>query len=184
LGRLTRSGVRIKHLLDDLLDFNRAALGKGVSINVADVELAQVCALEIEDLQSAHRDRMIRFSATGNLRGVWDAARIQQLLSNLLKNAIDHGAPDEAIEVRATGTEREVALSVHNRGAAIPQATLTQLFEPLKRGDSGGDRRRSNAHLGLGLFIAREIARAHGGSIHASSDDRETIFTLHLPRSI
>jgi signal transduction histidine kinase len=184
LGRLTRSGVRIKHLLDDLLDFNRAALGKGVSINVADVELAQVCALEIEDLQSAHRDRMIRFSATGNLRGVWDAARIQQLLSNLLKNAIDHGAPDEAIEVRATGTEREVALSVHNRGAAIPQATLTQLFEPLKRGDSGGDRRRSNAHLGLGLFIAREIARAHGGSIHASSDERETIFTLHLPRSI
>ena len=184
LGRLTRGGVRIKHLLDDLLDFNRAALGGRISITVAEVDLAEVCALEINDFQSAHRDREIRFSAAGNLHGVWDAARIQQLLSNLLKNAIDYGARDEAIKVRAAGMDREVVLSVHNGGTPIPEATLTQLFEPLKRGDAGRDRRRSNSHLGLGLFIAREIARAHGGSIHASSDEHGTSFTLHLPRSI
>jgi signal transduction histidine kinase len=184
IARLTRSGARIKHLLDDLLDYNRATLGKGIPIAVADIDLAEVCGLEIDGLQTAHPDRVISFMAKGNLRGVWDGARIQQILSNLLKNALDYGARDAAIEVRATGLEREVLLSVRNQGAPIPPATLTNIFEPLRRGAFGHDRPESDTNLGLGLFIALEIARAHGGTIDVSSDERDTTFTVTLPRRI
>jgi signal transduction histidine kinase len=182
IARLTRSGARIKHLLDDLLDYNRATLGRGIAIAVSDIDLAEVCAFEIDGFQTAHTDRAISFVANGNLRGVWDAARIQQILSNLLKNALDYGARNTAIEVRATGLEREVLLSVRNQGAPIPPATMTNIFEPLRRGASGHDRAETDTNLGLGLFIAREIARAHGGNIDVSSDESETIFLVHLPR--
>ena len=181
--RLMRSGARMKHLLDDLLDYNRAALGSTLPIAVAEVDLSEVCALEIESLQSAHADREIRFYAHGDLRGVWDGVRIQQLLSNLLKNAIDYSAREEAIEVRITGRDSEIVLSVHNRGPAIPPATLLHIFEPLTRGKpSQGPEAATSTNLGLGLFITQEIARAHGGSVHVSSDEHETIFTLYLPR--
>ena len=164
------------------MDYNRATLGKGVAIAVADIDLAEVCRLEIDGFQTAHTDRVISFIATGNLRGVWDAARIQQILSNLMRNALDYGARDAAIEVRAIGLEREVLLSVRNQGAPIPAATLANIFEPLRRGGSGHDRAETDTNLGLGLFIAQEIARAHGGTVDASSDERETVFTVHLPR--
>jgi signal transduction histidine kinase len=184
LARLTRSGARIKHLLDDLLDYNRATLAQGIPIVAADVDLAEICALEIDGVQAAHPGRVINFIAKGDLRGVWDAARIQQVLSNLLKNALDYGTRDAAIEVRAAGSDQQVLLSVRNQGAAIPPATLRNIFEPLRRGASGNDRPESDTNLGLGLFIAKEIARAHGGTVDVSSDDSETAFTVKLPRTI
>jgi signal transduction histidine kinase len=182
ISRLSRSGARIKHLLDDLLDYNRATLGKGIPIVVADIDLAEVCAVEIDGLQTAHPDRVISFNANGNLRGLWDGGRIQQVLSNLLKNALDYGARDSAIEVRATGLEQQVLLTVSNQGSPIPPATLTNIFEPLRRGSSGHDRPETDTNLGLGLFIAQQIARSHGGTIDVTSDERETAFTVHLPR--
>jgi signal transduction histidine kinase len=182
ISRLSRSGARIKHLLDDLLDYNRATLGKGIPIVIADIDLAEVCAVEIDGLQTAHPDRVISFNGNGNLRGLWDGARIQQVLSNLLKNALDYGARDSAIEVRATGLEQQVLLTVSNQGSPIPPATLTNIFEPLRRGSSGHDRPETDTNLGLGLFIAQQIARSHGGTIDVTSDERETAFTVHLPR--
>jgi hypothetical protein len=182
ISRLSRSGARIKHLLDDLLDYNRATLGKGIPIVIADIDLAEVCAVEIDGLQTAHPDRVISFNGNGNLRGLWDGARIQQVLSNLLKNALDYGAHDSAIEVRATGLEQQVLLTVSNQGSPIPPATLTNIFEPLRRGSSGHDRPETDTNLGLGLFIAQQIARSHGGTIDVTSDERETAFTVHLPR--
>jgi signal transduction histidine kinase len=169
-------------LLDDLLDYNRATLGKGIPIVIADIDLAEVCAVEIDGLQTAHPDRVISFNGNGNLRGLWDGARIQQVLSNLLKNALDYGARDSAIEVRATGLEQQVLLTVSNQGSPIPPATLTNIFEPLRRGSSGHDRPETDTNLGLGLFIAQQIARSHGGTIDVTSDERETAFTVHLPR--
>jgi signal transduction histidine kinase len=184
IARLTRSGAQIKHLLDDLLDYNRASLGKRLPIAVADIDLAEICALEIDSFQTSHPDRVINFVAKGDLRGRWDAARIQQILSNLLKNALDYGAQDATISVRATGLGAKVLLSVRNQGAPIPPAILKNIFEPLKRGTSGHDRPQNDTNLGLGLFIAREIARAHGGSIEVSSDEHETTFSVDLPRTI
>jgi signal transduction histidine kinase len=184
IARLTRSGARIKHLLDDLLDYNRATLGKGIPIAVADIDLGEVCALEVDGFQTSHPDRVISFVANGELRGIWDAARIQQILSNLLKNALDYGARDATINVQAAGLGAKVLLSVRNQGAPIPPAILKNIFEPLRRGTSGQDRPQGDTNLGLGLFIAREIARAHGGTIEVSSDARETTFTVDLPRAI
>jgi signal transduction histidine kinase len=182
VGRILRSSARIRTLLDDLLDYNRAALGKSISVSIAEVDLAEMCATEVDALRSAHDARLIRFHASGDLRGTWDAARIQQLLSNLVQNALDYGAPSEAVEVRATGKEHEVMLSVHNRGPAIPPETMARIFEPLTRGDLDHERTNSNRHLGLGLFISRQIARAHGGDIQVRSDEYETVFSVRLPR--
>jgi len=183
VGRIMRSSVRIRSLLDDLLDYSRVALGKRIGVAVAEVDLAQVCAMELEALRSAHRDKLISYHASGDLRGNWDADRIQQVLSNLVQNALDYGARDEPVEIRATGHPNEVELSVHNRGTAIPQEAMARIFEPLARGDFDHELTRNDKHLGLGLFIAREIARAHGGDIHVSSDERETAFFVRLPRS-
>jgi signal transduction histidine kinase len=182
-GRIIRSSVRIRSLLDDLLAYSRGALGEPISVAIAHVDLAQVCAAELEALRSAHRDRLIRYQASGDLRGEWDAARIQQALSNLVQNALDYGARDGPVDIRATGHHSDVELSVHNRGAAIPQEAMARIFEPLARGDFDHQLTRNDAHLGLGLFIAREIARAHGGDIHVSSDERETAFFVRLPRA-
>jgi signal transduction histidine kinase len=179
--RLTRSAASMERLLDDLVDFNRATLGKHLPITIRQADLGEICAREIDGTRSVHADREIRYDGRGDLRGVWDAGRIQQLLSNLLKNALDYGDRDEPVEVRATGRGDEAVLSVHNRGAAIPPATLLHIFEPLTRGKPAQDVAPS-ANLGLGLFIAQEIARAHGGSIRARSDEHETVFTVHLPR--
>jgi signal transduction histidine kinase len=184
IARLVRSGSRMKHLLDDLSDYNRSALSGRIPVVVADMNLAEVCALEVDAFQTAHKDREVRFVASGELRGMWDAARIQQVLSNLLRNALDYGARDAPIEVRATGLEEEVRLAVHNRGSAIPESTLRHIFEPLKRGDANGDPTHGSANLGLGLYISREIARAHGGTIRASSDEHETVFIVQLPRRV
>jgi hypothetical protein len=101
------------------------------------------------------------------------------LLGNLVTNAINYGAPDTAVRVGLVGGEDEVRLTVTNIGH-IDQETLMQMFEPLKRGT--GYEHTNDSGLGLGLYIASEIAKAHGGCIKATSDPSTTIFTVHLPR--
>src|ERR1700722_4535668 len=135
-------------------------------------------------VQTTASEQSNRLARNGDLRGSWDAARIQQILANLLKNALDYGARDATIHVQATGLGARVLLSVRNQGAPIPPEILKNIFEPLKRGSAGDDRAESATNLGLGLFIAREIARAHGGTIEVSSDEHETSFSVDLPRSI
>jgi len=182
-ARLMRSGARMQEMLDDLLDYNRSTLGVGLSIAVEDTDLGKLCAAQIDDFRSDHTDRVIELETHGNLQGLWDSGRMQQLLSNLLANAIAHGAPDSPVGVRLEGTPSEVILTVHNRGPAIAPAELPYLFDPLQRGARSEGSATTNTHLGLGLFIAREVARAHGGEIEVSSDERETLFSVHLPRA-
>lgn len=181
--RLIRSGARMKTMLDDLLDYNKTTLVAGLSIAPSKADLGELCAAEIEDFRSAHNERATNLELDGNLEGCWDTARLQQLLSNLLSNAHAYGDTQAPIRVQAYGvTGGEVQLSVGNRGPAIPEAVLPHLFEPLKRGlvEEKGTHRGTN--LGLGLFIAREIAKAHGGDITVRSDEGETVFTVQLPR--
>jgi len=114
----------------------------------------------------------------GDCQGCWDGRRVQQLVGNLVTNAIHYGAPDAPVRVAVTGGKSDVRIVVSNSGPAIDKDTLDQLFEPLKRGTTKeGDR-----GLGLGLYIVREIAKGHDGDVEARSDDRETVFTVRLPR--
>jgi signal transduction histidine kinase len=178
--RLIRTGARMQALLDDLCDFNRTELGLGISIVPADVDLVAVFADETDQLRAAHPDRQIVLEAPVSLRGVWDGLRLQQLLGNLIVNALRYGARQVPVQVALTGDDTGVRFDVRNAGAAIEPALLPRIFDPLQRGPDAGSRKGSN--LGLGLYIARQIAAAHGGTIGVRSDAHETVFTVSLPR--
>ena len=179
-ARLVRSGVRMNALLDDLCDFNRTKLGLGINVAPADVDLAAVFGDAVDQLRAAHPDRRIDLELKGNLKGVWDGSRLQQLLSNLVINAIRYGAPDRPVRVVATGHDAEVCLEVRNSGPIIDQQTLERIFDPLTRGTN--QESKNGSGLGLGLYIASEIAKAHHGAIEGRSDQTETVFAVRLPR--
>lgn len=178
-SRLIRSGTRMQALLDDMLDFNRTRLGLGINVALEPVDMRDVVADELDQLRAAHPDRTVEFEAAGDCRGMWDGQRLQQLLGNLVVNAFKYGLRDTPVRVSLTGDAATVSLEVGNRGAAIEPALLERIFDPLRRGQDGPSAAGS---LGLGLYIAREIAKAHGGEIEARSDEAETVFSVRLPR--
>jgi signal transduction histidine kinase len=181
-SRLIRSGACMKALLDDLVDFNRTQLGLGINIALADVDLAAVFADELEQLRGAHPARRLDLEVVGDTRGRWDGLRLQQLLRNLVSNAIKYGAPGTPVCVVLTGEEADVRLEVTNSGPAIERSALDQIFDPLKRGPAHPDSQNTDSGLGLGLYIVREVARAHGGEVYVRSDKAETVFVVRLPR--
>jgi signal transduction histidine kinase len=177
-GRLIRSGAQLQSLLDDLVDFNRTNLGLGISIVPSTMDLAELCAQELEQLRVAYPDSRLQLRVDGDCQGSWDAKRIRQLFGNLVTNAIQHGASDVPVSVTVVGEQTHIRLEVSNGGIPIDQETLMHLFEPLKRATVDP----SHPGLGLGLYIVREIAKGHGGVAEARSDDRETVFSVRLPR--
>lgn len=182
--RLINSGVRMQALLDDLLDYSRATLQYGISIEPANADLAIICANLVDEALSARPDRKITLEITGEPRGIWDAKRLHQALCNLVFNALDHGTSREPVRVCVVGTTQGTTVSIANEGA-IPPDMLSTIFDPLRRRPVERDTQLSDAsgsHLGLGLFIAREIVKAHGGEIEVSSNAGETTFSVHLPR--
>jgi signal transduction histidine kinase len=180
--RLIRSGERMRSLLDDLVDFNRSNFGLGIAIRPAPAELAKVFGDEVEVQRAAYPGRLIVLAVSGPTDGRWDAPRLQQLLGNLVQNAAKYGSPTSAIRVVVAGDADSVRLDVANDGPEIAVANLDVLFGPLRRGPDAHTR-PVDGSLGLGLFIAREIARAHGGEIGATSADGETVFSVRLPRA-
>lgn len=179
-NRLISSGSRMHALLDDLLDFNRTQLGQGIPVSPSAVDLASVCAEELDEIRAAYPNHSIALQVEGDAEGNWDGRRLRQLLGNLLINAIKYGKPDSVVWVTLTGEGEQVRLEVRNAGEAIDPLKLNTLFEPLTRGvePTIGDN-----SLGLGLYIAREIAKAHRGDIEANSENGETRFMVRLPRT-
>jgi signal transduction histidine kinase len=181
-SRLIRSGACMQALLDDLCDFNRTKLGLGINIAPTQVDLATVFGDELDQLRTIHPDRQVDVEVRGNVEGVWDGPRLQRLLGNLVLNAIRYGAASTPVRVILTGQEADVCIVVANSGPTIEPLALEQMFEPLKRGLGCGDGPEEDSHLGLGLYIVREIAKAHGGEIEVRSEQGETEFTVRLPR--
>lgn len=178
--RLIRSGARLKKLLDDQIDFSITELGLGLRVTLQRVDLAPVCAEELDQLRAAYAERKLEMEVSGDCSGVWDSGRIQQLLNNLVVNAVNYGEPGEAIRVALRGGLKDVCLTVENAGETIDRETLAHLFEPMRRGT--GRAASHDSGLGLGLFIASEITKAHGGVIAADSQGRKTIFSVNLPK--
>lgn len=177
-GRLIRSGGQLQALLDDLIDFNRINLGLGINIVSSPVDLRALCIQEIEQLKVAYPDSQIQLTVEGDCQGKWDGRRVQQLLGNLVTNAIHHGTPELPVRVALVGDKTDVRIEVSNNCPPVDAETLHQLFEPLKRGTTNGQ----HQGLGLGLYIVREIAKGHKGVAEARSDNRETVFTVRIPR--
>jgi signal transduction histidine kinase len=181
-ARLIRSGAAMQSLLDDLVDFNRTKLGLGVKVVPSDIDVAAVVTDEVEQLRGAYPNRHIELTATGDSRGRWDGARLQQMVRNLVSNAIRYGSTDTAVRVALRGDVTELRVDVSNSGPMIDPSTLSQIFDPLRRGAAQDDRPDARSGLGLGLFIVREIAQAHGGEVEVRSDEGATTFVVRLPR--
>lgn len=179
VARVTRAVQRVQHLIGDLLDFTQARLGGGVTVRKAPVDLHQAIADSTTELAVAFPQCELRHEQAGVGTCNADADRIVQAVGNLVANAASHGARDRPITVRTEGDDTEVRISVHNHGEPIAPEVLPRLFAPMVRGASV-----TSKGVGLGLYIVREIVRAHGGRVDATSTaEAGTTFTLHLPRT-
>lgn len=181
-ARIAKSGAQLKALLDELIDFNRANWGLGIPIAPVQVNLAELFIDALEQLRTGYPGRAIDLEISGETKGRWDPHRVHQLLSNLVINALKYGDHDSDVSVTVDGIHEPVRFSVLNRGARIAPAVIDHIFDPLVRGDNESSGTREDGSIGLGLYIARLIARAHGGDISVRSDDTETAFTVTLPR--
>jgi sigma-B regulation protein RsbU (phosphoserine phosphatase) len=175
-----KSVTRMAGLIDDVMDFARARLGSGISLTLSAGEpieptLRQVIA-EFE-IDAPDRQIEAEFAITAPVR--CDHPRIAQLASNLLGNALTHGAEDQPVRMGAKTTGSMFELHVANCGSAIPLPILESLFQPFYRGSHGA----SMKGLGLGLYISQQIAEAHHGTLDVVSGDDETRFTFRMPLS-
>ncbi|WP_449431521.1 GAF domain-containing sensor histidine kinase [Pseudomonas putida] len=172
-------GRRASQLVRDVLDFARGRLGTGIPLNQQDCpDLAEGIRHVASELQRVHPQRQIMLDI-GDIQGLYcDRERVTQLLSNLIANGLTHGEPGGPVTVRAVIHEGEFVLSVHNRGEPIAAKTLSQLFQPFSRPISEAPQQG----LGLGLYIANQIALSHGGRMDVLSNQQTgTLFSFHLP---
>ena len=177
VGRIQASTWRMAALIDDVLDFARGRLGAGLDLKLRSDPLAPVLKQVIDELRTTHPGRVVETRFALDRPVHCDPRRLAQLLSNLGANAMTHGAADSPVRVCATTRADVFELSVHNSGDPIPPAARQRLFQPFERGTV----RPTQRGLGLGLYIASEIARAHGGMLKVSSSAQETVFTFQMP---
>jgi signal transduction histidine kinase len=169
-------------MIHDLLDFTRSRLGGGMPISATPIDLDELCREVLEEFRAAYPHRALRFESFGDTNGEWDASRLRQVVSNLVANAIEHGSEAGSVELTARGEESEVFVAVENQGHPISESALPTLFDPFVRAAEAGTAKRPFGGIGLGLYIARAIVIAHGGSIAVTSAMAGTVFTVCLPR--
>lgn len=180
--RILSAANRMGRMVGDLLDLTRTRLGAGIPVVFRQMDLGPVCAQVIAELEILHPSSKIRFESHGILLGEWDTDRLHQAISNLVANALQYGSRAGGVEVVAREQGDAIELRVHNGGAPIPEDMLDRIFEPMVQVVADG-RDAQTSGLGLGLFIARAVAAAHGGALSVTSSENEgTTFTLQLPR--
>jgi phosphoserine phosphatase RsbU/P len=180
LARIERSARRGKLLIADLLDFAQSRDQGGFTIAPGPVDLLELAEQMVEMQRTAYERNELVVQGAGNFSGVWDRGRLEQVITNLTSNALQHGEPGGQVTVALREEPGGVSLTVGNRGTPIPEILLPHLFEPFR---SGGGRRGAH-NVGLGLYIVDQIVRAHGGSVGVTSTIEDgTRFIVHLPRS-
>jgi signal transduction histidine kinase len=179
--RILSSAERMARMIEQLLDFTRIRVGGGLPLVASRVDLEQVCCRVRDELEGAYPDRSIVLQIAGQVVGDWDHDRMLQVFSNLVGNAVHHGAPTAPVTIRCDGADPTlVKVSLHNDGV-VPAQVLPLLFEPFR----GNTRYQRTRGLGLGLFITQQIVAAHGGTLEVVSEPAAgTIFHLQLPRTI
>jgi signal transduction histidine kinase len=185
-SRIADTAMRTTHVVGDLLDFTRSRLGQGIPINRGAVNLRTVVRRVVAEIVAAHPEREIQVVSGEREIGQWDEARISQALTNLVGNAVEHVSPGTTVTVELSGDEEDVAVTIHNRGGAIPADQLDGIFSPMRVGElpQKASAYGPTGNLGLGLYIAERIVHAHEGRIEVdSSEERGTTFTVHLPRN-
>lgn len=184
VGHIHRSGMRMGRLVDDLIDFTRTHLGATLPMALSKANMGMICRAAVEEMRLSNPERAIHFEPGTDLDGVWDEGRVEQVVSNLLDNAMQHGSLEDPVTMRVESGGSEIVVRIHNKGRAITPAALATLFDPLVRfahPDAQPD--GAQPSLGIGLYIARMIVEAHGGAIDVVSDAAHgTTFSVRLPR--
>lgn len=180
--RILSSAGRMDRMVHDLLDLTRTRLGSGIPIKPTHMDLAPVFHQVIAELEAVYPDCDLQCELKGDLSGEWDCDRLNQVITNLVANALQYGGKHGPVRVVGDEHGNEVELRVHNEGPAIAESALKTIFEPMTRQPSRGHDANATG-LGLGLYIAREVVTAHGGTVVATSTKRKgTTFTVRLPR--
>lgn len=189
-GRLQREAAqpivnsvgRIQSIVDLIVDFSRAQSNGVMPITPKASDLRLMLDKVVAETQIRHAEVALKLDAPDKLEGVWDDARLAQLLSNLLENAITYSATGRPITVTVKDEGADISLSVHNFGGVIAPQDRESIFEPRNRG-SQADPKKAPHGLGLGLYISREILRAHSGTLSVRSTPEEgTTFAAKLPK--
>lgn len=178
---LNNSAHRMKEMVENVMDFARKQLGERISIDSHSIDSMEDAIIQVileTKMVATDVDITTEFDLPHAVN--CDSRRICQLFSNLLSNAVKHGDRNRAIHIKVTSTPSMFSLAISNSGTKIPKEEIATLFEPFSRTESGSKKRG----LGLGLFIASEIAKAHDGTIQVFSTDDETSFVFNMPNDL
>jgi signal transduction histidine kinase len=179
LERIISSSQRMSNMVSQLLDLTRSRIAGGIPLEQAEVDVASTVAEVVDEYRRTNPDRQIRWQRTAPASASGDQARLAQVISNLLGNALEHGDPARPVTVQLTGDAGRLELVVHNDGPPIAPELLPIIFDPFRSKTARSNRSQG---LGLGLFIAERIVVAHGGRIDVSSTSASgTTFTVTLP---
>lgn len=180
--RIASSAARMARMIAQLLDFTRARLGGGIPIQPVPGDLGAICRRVVDEIQMAHPAALVQTRIGSAVWGHWDPDRLADVITNVVSNAIDHGAPGAPVAVTLEDEGEHAVLRVRNHGPTIPAAELPTIFDPFQRGRIAGRSTGKRAGLGLGLFIVHQIILAHGGHADIESHDGVTTFTAVLPK--
>jgi len=184
-SQIVDSACRATEIVAYLLDLARARLGSGLPIVKESMNMGFVSRQVVDEMRALYPRREFRLDVAGDLDGEWDKARIGQVFSNLLGNAVRYGFTDSVIKVKVDGNGKDIVVAVHNEGVPIPAAAIGGIFDALTRTEVqiDGENQSESTSLGLGLYIAKEVVTAHSGTIDVTSTEKEgTTFTARFPR--
>lgn len=183
LGARVKRGARLMSgMVDDLLGYTRTQLGSGMAMSPVDGDMAEACESAAADARAMYPGTTFDLDTASGLQSAFDPVRMHQLLTNLLANAAQYGAKGEPVVLRARRDGDSVQVRVNNRGPVIPDSSLREIFKPLVQIGAGSGDARPSSSMGLGLFVSREIALAHGGTLEAtSSESAGTTFEVMIP---
>lgn len=180
LARISNSTDRMSRMIDQLLDFTKSRLGGGIPIHLEKADLAEICRMVAEEQEALNPER-IHVSMEGDLKGHWDGDRLAEVVSNLLSNAFKYGDSDAPVTIAGRCGDGYVVVDVTNQGPEIPAPLRDVIFDPFQRGPA--EQHRGIKGIGLGLYIAQQIVRAHHGEITVHSAPLGgTRFSVRLPR--
>lgn len=181
--RIKKSVLTMNRMIQDLLEYAGGQIGKKIPVKPEAADMGNVCRIAIDEVRLAYPNALFNFEAANNLEGYFDPTRFQQVLSNLLINAVKYSEQGKHITLSARKDLETIIVEVKNFGHPIPPESLQVIFNPLIQLSAKGTHSHPSTSLGLGLFIAREIVEGHGGTIEVSSSETDgTIFTVRLPQ--
>jgi signal transduction histidine kinase len=175
LSRIVISAQRMHSIIRDLLDYAQARHGSGLPVQPQAARLGDICRAALDEVRTARPNRTILLDVAGDDSAMLDPMRVGQVVTNLVTNALIHGAADTPVQVCVAAGDEGVRLDVTNQGAPIPQHLMPTLFDAFRPGDTAGS-------IGLGLHIVSEIVRAHGGTVSVRSREQATTFTVVFSR--